>query len=186
MKTNRKLILNKVERTLLEEVNAELGKKATSLLESAKQSLSKDGYKLIKEILIEIMRALPSDDELTTPLDRKDRLSWTADMIELMMFLDNVIYLEIGCTTAHGLEEIGAISGVTSEAIRQTEKKAVIKVNKHNTREELDDFKKAVIEWSAIKDEQALDFSEHTPPVMTKQDHEEIDQAYQRTRFKSA
>ena len=100
--------------------------------------------------------------------------------------LDNVIFLEIGCTTAHGLEEIGAISGVTSEAIRQTEKKAIRKVNKHNTREELDDFKKAVIEWSAIKDEQALDFSQHAPPVMTKQDHEEIDQAYQRNRFKSA
>jgi hypothetical protein len=186
MKTNHTLILTNEERTLLKEVNAELGKKATSLLESANQNLSKDGYKLIKEILIETMRALPSDDELTTPMDRLDRLAWTADMIELMKLLDNVIFLELGCTTAHNLEEIGGISGVTAEAIRQTEMSAVRKVHKNNTLEELEDFKKAITDWSAVKHEQSLDFSQHTPPAMTKQDHVEIDQAYQRTKYKSA
>ena len=54
------------------------------------------------------------------------------------------------------------------------------------TLEELEDFKKAITDWSAVKHEQSLDFSQHTPPAMTKQDHVEIDQAYQRTKYKSA
>ena len=83
--------------------------------------LSNKTIKLLKEMETELMKALPSDDMLKTPLRLKDRQEWADCMLEILAMMDYIISLDISTTIPHKLKEIGAIAEMTSERIRQIE-----------------------------------------------------------------
>jgi DNA-directed RNA polymerase sigma subunit (sigma70/sigma32) len=121
--------------------------------------VSKEAKKLLKEIESELRKCLPADEHLKSPMRAKDRREWSDHMMKLIFLIDNIIYLEQSYTMPHNLYELGALSELTSERVRQVEVEAVKKVCKNNTKESLQEFKEAVEEFSNSKNEKMTDLS---------------------------
>ena len=108
--------------------------------------VSPEAEALLTEMEACISKALPLDSECKTPLSPLDRREWSDLKIELLHQITNVLFIEKGFTLAHELADIGEVAGISAEAIRQTEQKALKKVRKNNTEDELGDFKEATEE----------------------------------------
>lgn len=123
------------------------------------RQISQKAQNLLNQIETQLAKSLPSDEDLKSPLRMKDRSEWADAMIELMFLMDNIIYLECGYTLEHRLTELGDQSGLTSERMRQVEKKSIRKICQNNSKEELEDFKLAVQEFSSARANKVTDFA---------------------------
>ncbi len=123
------------------------------------KQISQQAQKLLDQIEVQLAKSLPSDEDLKSPLRKKDRGEWADAMLDLMFLMDNIIFLECGYTLEHRLRELGEQSGLTSERMRQVEEKSIRKICQNNPKETLEDFKLAVQELSAARANKVTDFA---------------------------
>ena len=121
--------------------------------------ISEQALELIQEIEIQLKKSLPADKDLKSPLRKKDRGEWADAMINLLFLMDNIIFLECGYTLQHKLLELGDQSGLTSERMRQVEEKSIRKICQNNSKEELEDLKLAIQEFSTARQKRVTDFA---------------------------
>lgn len=121
--------------------------------------ISEQAQELIEQIEIQLKKSLPSNEELKTPLRKKDRGEWADAMLNLMFLMDNIIFLECGYTLEHTLRELSEQGGLTSERYRQVEEKSIRKICQNNSKEELEDLKLAIQEFSNSRQKRVTDFA---------------------------
>jgi hypothetical protein len=123
------------------------------------RKVSNEAKTLIAEIESELKKSLPKDGSLKQPLPLKIRREWSDSMLNLITLIDNIIFLEQSYTMPHSLSELGELSELTSERVRQVELDAVKKICKNNTKKSLNELKEAVAEFSNSKDEKMTDLA---------------------------
>ena len=121
--------------------------------------ISEQAQELIEQIEIQLKKSLPSNEELKTPLRKKDRGEWADAMLNLMFLMDNIIFLECGYTLEHTLRELSEQGGLTSERYRQVEEKSIRQIQQNNSKEELEDLKLAIQEFSNSRQKRVTDFA---------------------------
>jgi DNA-directed RNA polymerase sigma subunit (sigma70/sigma32) len=123
------------------------------------RKISKEAQELLNQIETQLAKSLPSDEDLKSPLRKKDRGEWADAMLNLMFLMDNIIFLECGYTLEHRLRELGEQSGLTSERMRQVEEKSIRKICQNNSKETLEDLKLAIQELSVSRAKRVTDFA---------------------------
>lgn len=121
--------------------------------------ISKQAKELLNQIEEEVRKSLPQNEELKSPISQKERQEWSDAMLELLFLIDNIIFIEQSYTMPHRLDELGELSELSSERVRQVELDAVKKICTNNSKQSLKEFKEAVEEISNAKDGRMSDFA---------------------------
>lgn len=124
-----------------------------------KNTLRPETLRLLKQMETELMKCLPSDEELKTPLRLKDRQEWADCMLEILYMMDCIICLDQNYIMPHKLKEIGAIAEMTSERVRQIEKHGLKKIRNLLPRSEYKELQKALIDYVKTKDDKITTFT---------------------------
>lgn len=95
--------------------------------------ISQEAKDLAKDIADEIGKKLPDCHKL----NRATRKQWQTEMLNLMIFLDNIVFLETGTILNHSRDEIGEAVELTAPRIRQLEQTALLKIRKKQNMDEL-------------------------------------------------
>lgn len=107
----------------------------------------------------ELMKVLPSDKMLKTPLRLKDRQEWADCMLEILVMMDYIISLDLSTTMTHKLKEIGAMAEMTSERIRQIEQHGLKKIRNSLPKSEYRELQRAMVEYLKVKDSKLVTFT---------------------------
>ena len=94
---------------------------------------SKQAEALANEIMecLTSLKTLPTDSELKSPLSLEDRQEWRDGKISLLAMTTHIFEIERGASAGkHTLDMIALFSGMTREAVRQIETKAIKKMAK--------------------------------------------------------